>query len=211
MKPIRITLEKLLLGPAIMLLVAACTGAAPPEPIFFDIAAWDSGIRTIALTEVSYAPRYQPPTDYDLERDLRIFLRRELERKGYQVVVVGDEWNRPNTDKQSAEQLVANVPTEADAAVALHVDFLFLPSTLGETNPPPSAEIAAEARLITREPVREIWRDWADATAGGAGGWPVASRLFLYQQAVQELADRLFDTLPDAGKAVAGDRVRSEE
>jgi hypothetical protein len=186
----------------LLLLLTACGATAPRPPLYFDAGAWDPDIRSVALVEMTFDRRYPPPTDYDLERDLRIFLRRELERKGYRMVATGEREN-PFAGKSSTEQLAALVPADVDAALAIHVDYLFISATFSDRNPPPQVEIAAEARLVTRDPARELWRDWADAMAGGAGGWPVGNFLFLRQEALQELAALLFDTLPDAaGKAV---------
>jgi hypothetical protein len=185
------------LGLAIFLLTA-CTASQPAKPLFFDAAAWNPDIRTIALVEVSFDRRYQPPPDYDFERDLEIFFRKELERKGYRFLVAVRKTGI-NTEKSDPEQLAALAPAGADASLAVHVDYLFFSQTLDE-NPPPETEIAAEARLIGTRPPRELWRDYADATAGGNGDFPVGSLLFLRQNAMRDLAEQLFATLPDAGK-----------
>jgi hypothetical protein len=201
MKPIWIIGQRLvpLTAGLLLLLLTACGATAPRPPLYFDVGAWDPDIRSVALVEVTFDRRYPPPTDFDLERDLRIFLGRELERKGYRIVATG-EGGTPFAGKSSVEQLAALVPAEVDAALAIHVDYLFISATFSDRNPPPQVEIAAEARLVARDPARELWRDWADAVAGGPGGWPVGTPLFLRQEALQELAALLFDTLPDAGR-----------
>jgi hypothetical protein len=179
------------------LVLAACTGT-PRQARFFDEKAWEPDIRSIALVELSFDRQYPPPVEFDLERELRIFLGRELAKKGYQmteaVVPAGTSGAEP-----SAAQLAERAPAGSDAALAVHIDFWFISANWNERNPPPVVEFDAEARLVSKRSGRELWRDSGDGRAGGAGGWAFGHPLAMRHEALQMLAERLFDTLPDKG------------
>jgi hypothetical protein len=198
MKPKASLSRRLLFSALVVLLASACAGA-PQGPRFFDEEAWEPDIRTIALVELSFDRRYPPPVEFDLERELRIFLGRELARKGYRMVAA-TATTGPIGTEPSAAQLADRAPAEADTALAVHIDFWFMSATWSERNPPPSVEFDAEARLVSKRSGRELWRDRGDGQAGGAGGWPFSTALAMRHEALRMLAERLFDTLPDAGR-----------
>jgi hypothetical protein len=176
------------------LLLWACS-QVPPEALFLDRAAWPGDLTHIALVEVSYDRRYRPPPGLDLTMELRRALQQELATKGYRLLLAdrGKEIYRGETN---AAELAARAPQEADAVLTLHIDFLVLPATLGERNPPPAAEIAGEARLINKEGGRELWRGRGDGLAGGEAGRPVFHAMSLRQEALANLLSELFASLP---------------
>lgn len=177
-----------------VLLLGACAGPAR-TPLFMNAGAWPQDMERIALVELSFDRRYRPPQS-ELVAELRRALREELARKGYRLLMAdrGEEiYNR----ERSAAELAARAPAEVDAVLALHVDFLVLPVTLAERNPPPQAEIAGEARLISRVQAQELWRDQGNGRGGGAAAMPVVYAISLRQEALAELASDLFATLPD--------------
>lgn len=178
------------------LLLFACSQVPPKAPLFFDHAAWPEELEQIALVEVGYDQRYRPPPGLDLTLELRRALKQELAAKGYRLLFAdrGEEVYRGET---SAAELNARAPQEADAVLALHIDFLFLPATLRERNPPPEAEIAGEARLVSKKDGRELWRDRGDGQAGGEAAMPVVFAMSLRQEALADLMSELFATLPN--------------
>ncbi len=177
------------------LLLCSC---APVErkALFLDSAAWPGDLEKIALVEVSYDRRYRPPPGLDLTGELKRELKQELAYKGYHLLLVdgGEEIYRGET---SADELAGRGPQEADAVLALHIDFLFLSATLSERNPPPEGEIAGEARLINKQSAKELWRDKGIGQSGGESAFPVLSHIALRQEALANLAKELFATLPD--------------
>ncbi len=201
MKPNNSLWGRLVPGLLAGLVLAACAGA-PPQARFFDEKAWEPDIRSIALVELSFDRQYPPPVEFDLERELRIFLSRELAKKGYRMTAAVAPAGTSDTES-SAAQLAEQAPAGADAALAVHIDFWFISANWNERNPPPSVEFDAEARLVSKRSGRELWRDRGDGRAGGAGGWPFGHPLAMRHEALQMLAERLFDTLPDAGKPSA--------
>ena len=187
-----------LLQPTIMLLAPlllwACS-QAPPKALFFDSTAWPEDLAQIALVELSFDRRYRPPPQSDLVMELRWALKQELERKGYRLLIA-DRGEELYAGETSAAELLARAPEGADAVLALHIDFLILPATLAERNPPPSAEIAGEARLISTEGGRELWRGQGDGLAGGEAGRPVFYAAALRQEAIANLLRELVASLP---------------
>ncbi len=177
------------------LLLFACTGP-PPAPIFFDAAAWPEDIEHIALVELSFDRRYRPPTNVDLAAELRLALRRELARKGYRLLIA-DDGAQIYRGETSAAELAARAPAAADAALALHIDFLFLSATWAERNPPPEVEIAGEARLVAKRTARELWRDRGNGLAGGAAAMPVVYPTSVRHEALADLMSKFFASLPD--------------
>jgi hypothetical protein len=187
------------LGTTMVILAALLLGACnpvPPKALFFDSAAWPENMEQIALVEVSYDRRYRPPPGLDLTAELRRALKQELTRKGYQLLLA-DRGEEIYQDEASAAELTERAPQEADAVLALHIDFLILPVNLWERNPPPEAEIAGEARLVSKVGRRELWRGRGDGQAGGAAALPVVYALPLRQEALTDLMRKLFATLPD--------------
>jgi hypothetical protein len=184
------------------LVLAACA-AAPPEARFFDEQAWEPDIRSIALVEISFDRQYPPPVEFDLERELRIFLGRELAKKGYRMTEAVAFAGTRRDAEPSAAQLAEGAPAGVDAALAVHIDYWVMSATGSERNPPPVVEFDAEARLISKRSGMELWRDRGDGRAGGAGGWPFGHPLAMRHEALQMLAEKLFDALPDAGKSSA--------
>jgi hypothetical protein len=148
----------------------------------------------IALVELSFDRRYRPPPQSDLVAELRRALKQELARKGYRLLIA-DRGEEITDRERSAAELTARAPAEADAVLALHVDFLVLPTTLWERNPPPQAEIAGEACLVSREGL-ELWRDRGDGMAGGEAGRPAFNATALRQEALANLVSELFATIP---------------
>ncbi|APG28253.1 hypothetical protein A7E78_10580 [Syntrophotalea acetylenivorans] len=187
------------IGPTMVVLTAlllwACTPVAP-KALFLDRAAWPGALERIALVTVSYDRRYRPPPGLDLTGELRRVLKQELAAKGYQLLLVdrGEEIYR---GEARAVDLAALAPQEADAVLALHIDFLFLSATLSERNPPPEGEIAGEARLIDKQSGKELWRDRGIGQSGGESAFPVISHIALRQEALANLARELFASLPD--------------
>ena len=179
----------------VALLLGACTGS-PKEPLQYDAASWPATMERIALVELSYDRRYQPPPDIDLSNELRRALKKELESKGYQLLIA-DGGDKIYSGETSATELAELAPAESDAALAVHIDLLFLSATFFERNPPPQAEIAGEARLIDKQNGSELWKGRGDGVAGGAGDgplfYPTARRL----EALADFASGLFHTLPD--------------
>jgi len=187
------------LGTTIMILAALLLGAChpvPPKALFFNSSAWPENLKQIGLVEVSYDRRYRPPPGLDLTAELARALKQELAGKGYRLLIAdrGEEIYRSET---RAAELAARAPQGVDAVLALHIDFLILPATLGERNPPPQAEIAGEARLVSAEGSRELWRGRGDGLAGGEAGRPVFYAMALRQEAMDNLANELFATLPN--------------
>jgi hypothetical protein len=184
------------------LLLASCAGA-PRQALFFDEKAWEPDIRSIALVELSFDRQYSPPVEFDLEGELRSVLGRELAQKGYRMIgAVAFSGTRSDAEPGAA-QLAEQAPEGIDAALAVHVDFWFMSVNWGERNPPPEVEFDAEARLVSKRSGRELWRDRGEGRAGGAGGWALGHPLAKRHEALQMLAERLFDTLPDAGRSSA--------
>lgn len=188
-----------LLGTIFVILAALLLWAChpvPPKALFLDSGAWSEDLAQIALVEVSYDRRYRPPPGLDLTSELRRELKQELTSKGYRVILAdrGEEIYR---GEANAAELTARAPQEADAVLALHIDFLFLPATLSERNPPPEAEIAGEARLVRKVGSRELWRSRGNGQAGGAAAMPVVFAMSLRQEALAALMSELFATLPD--------------
>lgn len=177
------------------LLLWACH-PVPPKALFLDSGAWPEDLAQIALVEVSYDRRYRPPPGLDLTSELKQALKQELTSKGYRLLFAdrGEEIYR---GEANAAELTARAPQEADAVLALHIDFLFLPATLRERNPPPEAEIAGEARLVRKVGSRELWRSRGNGQAGGAAAMPVVFALSLRQEALANLMSELFASLPD--------------
>lgn len=177
------------------LLLWACN-PVPPKALFLDRAAWPEVLELIALVDVSFDRRYRPPPGLDITMELRREIKRELAAKGYRLVFVdrGEEIYR---GEASATELAARATQEADAVLALHIDFLFLPTTLSERNPPPEAEIAGEARLVSKAGSRELWRGRGNGHAGGAAAMPMVFPTTLRQEALANLASELFATLPN--------------
>lgn len=177
------------------LLLWACT-PVEPKALFLDSAAWPGDLEQIALVEVSYDRRYRPPPGIDLKGELKRELKQELAAKGYRLLLVdgGEEIFRGET---SADELAARGPQEADAVLALHIDFLFFSATLSERNPPPEGEIAGEARLIDKQSGKELWRDRGIGQSGGESAFSIMSHMALRQEALASLARALFAALPD--------------
>lgn len=198
MKPSNSLWGRLVPGLLAGLVLAACAGA-PRQARFFDEQAWQPDIRSIALVELSFDRQYPPPVEFDLERELRIFLGRELARKGYRMTEAVAPAGTSTTEP-SAGELAERAPVGADAALAVHIDFWFISANWSERNPPPVVEFDAEARLVSKRSGRELWRDRGDGRAGGVGGWAFGHPLAMRHEALQMLAERLFDTLQDAGK-----------
>ena len=177
------------------LLLWACN-PVPPKALFLDSAAWPETLEQIALVEVSYDRRYRPPPGLDLTAELRRELKQKLAAKGYRLLLA-DQGEEIYHDKKSAAELTARAPKGADAALTLHIDFLFLPATLRERNPPPEAEIAGEARLVSTVGNRELWLGRGNGQAGGAAAMPVVFAISLRQEALADMISKLFATLPD--------------
>ncbi len=177
------------------LLLWACN-PVPPKALFLDSAAWPENMEQIALVEVSYDRRYRPPPGLDLTAELRRALKQELTRKGYRLLLA-DRGEEIYQDEAGAAELTKRAPQEADAVLALHIDFLILPVNMWERNPPPEAEIAGEARLVSKVGNRELWRGSGDGRAGGEAGRPVFYAMALRQEAITDLMSKLFATLPD--------------
>lgn len=187
------------IGPPIIVLAALLLWACnpvPPKALVLNMEAWPEDLKQIALVEVGYDRRYRPPPGLDLTMELRQVLKQELAAKGYRLLLAdrGEEIFR---DETSAVKRAAQAPQEADAVLALHIDFLFLSATLSERNPPPEAEIAGEARLIDRQSGIELWRSRGIGQSGGESAFPVSSHSALRQEALANLASELFATLPD--------------
>ncbi|MEZ4483208.1 MAG: hypothetical protein R2864_00980 [Syntrophotaleaceae bacterium] len=180
------------------LLLGACV-ASTRAPLFMDTGSWPLEIERIALVELSFDRRYRPPPQSELVVELRRVLKQELARKGYRLIIA-DRGEEITEGVRSTAELSARAPAEADAVLALHIDFLVLPATLSERNPPPEAEIAGEARLISRLETRQLWRDRGDGRGGGAAAMPVVDASSLRQEALANLVSELFVTLP--GKSV---------
>lgn len=177
-----------------VLLLVACAGTVQ-APEFIDAGVWPQEIERIALVELSFDRRYRPPPQSELVAELRRALKQELARKGYRLLI--DDRGEEIFDRErNAAELIARAPAEADGVLALHIDFLVLPVTFSERNPPPEAEIAGKARLISRKEARELWRDQANGRSGGAASMPVVYASSLRQEALTELARNLFATLP---------------
>ena len=177
------------------LLLWACN-AVPPKALFLDSAAWPEILEQIALVEVSYDRRYRPPPGLDLTTEVRQALKQELAGKGYRLILA-DQGGEIYHSEASAAELTARAPQEADAVLTLHIDFLFLPTSLRERNPPPEAEIAGEARLVSKVGSQELWRGRGNGQAGGAASMPVVFAMNLRQEALTNLMSRLFASLPD--------------
>jgi hypothetical protein len=182
-----------------MLLAALLLGACsqvPPKALYFDRSAWPENLEQIALVELSFDRRYRPPPQSDLVTELRWALKQELGHKGYRLLIA-DRGEEIHAGETSAAELLTRAPEGVDAVLALHIDFLILPATLAERNPPPSAEIAGEAWLISTESGRQLWRGEGDGLAGGEAGHPVFYARALRQEAIANLVHELFATLPD--------------
>jgi hypothetical protein len=164
---------------ALVLLLSGC--AASKQPLLLAPDFRDAGIRTIHVPPVSFDPRYEPPYDINLDRELRQRLGTVLASKGY------------------AADLTAGGVVPSDATLLVHVDFLFISETLADRNPPPVIDIEAAAHLVSTKDGRELWRDRGGGRVGGTGGsrifYPTADRYL----AISLLADHLLASLPGAG------------
>lgn len=176
------------------LLLCGCT-APVRRPILIDAGAWPTNLVEIALVELSFDRRYRPPPQSYLVDELRLALRQELARKGYRLLLA-DRGETIYRGETGAAELIARAPAEADAVLALHIDFLFMSGTLSERNPPPEVEIAGEARLIASPSGRELWRDRGNGLAGGTAGLPVIRYDAMRQEALADLVRNLLATLP---------------
>lgn len=182
------------LATLMVLLLGGCAGAAR-APLFMKAGPWPQVMERIALVELSFDRRYRPPPQSELVAELRWALKQELARKGYRLRIA-DRGEEITERERSAAELAARAPAGTDAVLALHIDFLVLPATLSERNPPPEAEIAGEARLVSREGL-ELWRDRGNGRGGGAAAMPVVYASSLRQEALANLVNELFATLPD--------------
>ncbi|NLV23442.1 MAG: hypothetical protein GXY54_01495 [Deltaproteobacteria bacterium] len=181
-----------------LFLIASCVGA-PDKAQYVDPAFSERPLVILALLPITYAAGYdQPIEEPRLSRDVRHYVRRELTKKGYRVILTGPHYARGMAELISAEpaRLAAMVEKEADGVVLIFVNFHagidFREYQAGE--PFSYIDIYADARLITRENPRDLWRDegrGSDFAAGPFyGGSPSLSR------AVANLAGNLFATLP---------------
>lgn len=183
-------------------LLCACR-AAPEKARFVEVAGWPESLRCIALAGVSYERRYRPPVGIDLTRELLVQVRQALVRKGYEVLMPGEDHAAAVLTQTltalPGERLLARAAAPAEAVLAIHVDYLFVSATYGESNPPPVFEIEAEARLVEGHTGKELWRARADGLAGGMVGGPFPDPVMDRLQGLSMLAERLSATLPAAG------------
>lgn len=184
-------------------ILGGCT-APPPSALFLDAAAWPAA-HSVELVGVSFDENYRPPPQSGTDRDLMFQLRRVLQAKGYRVVEP-ERLRRlepvPLTTVPAAE-LAGRVTAPVDLVLAVHVDFLVQSATYSETNPPPEFEIAAEARVVEVASKRDLWRDRADVLIGEASAFVLRDPEYDRMRGLTELANRLLDTMPDAGRRPA--------
>lgn len=183
-----------------LLLLFGCA-AAPRAPLALDPAFAAEKIRKVAVLPVTFVRRYEPPYDIDLDSELRSRIRTVLEKKGYVVTLAQKAAGKGSAATElTPNQLKALAPPGTEAALAIHVDFLFISETYSDLVPPPVIEVEAEARLTALPEGKELWRDRGHGRAGGVGGtrifYPTAERFL----ALTLLAENLLATLPPAGK-----------
>lgn len=173
-----------------LLLLAGCA-ATPRTPLFLSPDFQAMQVSTVTLLPVTFDQRYEPPYAIDFDRELRRQLEKELQKKGYRTV--------PGHGSDSYSATVpANAASAAgaEAALAVHVDFLIISDSYAERNPPPMIDIEAEARLLSQTKGGELWRDRRSARLGGAGGMPLLYPAADLSLALNILAERLLETLP---------------
>ncbi|MBN1141712.1 MAG: hypothetical protein JXB25_07975 [Deltaproteobacteria bacterium] len=181
------------------LLVSCAT--APQKALFIDPAYGETRLETLALLPVTYNADYDQPKEVNLSRMIRSRVQRTLQKKGFRTILVGPHYGGDTTDLWAAEpaRLAAMAINGSEAVVLIHVDF-HVGIDFGEFrsgDPFSTVEIYGKSRLVSRENPRELWRDQgrgSDRSGFFGGGSP---RL---REAVSDLAENLFETLPSSSR-----------
>lgn len=163
--------------------LTACASAPKGESLFISPDFRQQEIRSIALLPVTFDERYDPPFGLDLAREIESRAASVLEEKGYRV-------SRP-----SAPESGSGVSA---AALAIHVDFLFITETYDDITPPPVIDIEAAGRLVSETTGEVLWRDRGVGKVGGAGGDRIRRPISAQNLALTLLVENLLDSLPEA-------------
>lgn len=163
-------------------IVAILSGCASGQKDSFFIAPdfRQQVIRSIVLLPVTFDERYAPPGP-ELAKEIESRAAAVLEQKGYRV-----------------SRGTANGTGGPAAAMAIHVDFLFITETYADVTPPPVIDIEAAGRLVSTTG-EVLWRDRGVGKVGGAGGDRIRRPVSAYHMALTLLIEKLFDSLPEVG------------
>ncbi len=174
----------------VLLLSLVFAGCAAEKSVVTQFLYQNWSGQKIALFPVGYSRDYQvlgmerAPYDVDIRDDLWKNVERSLKAKGYQVV--------------AARQAERPLSEEVDAAMEVLVYFFIYDAYERDR----SGIISVHARAELKSPSGELlWKDEASARAEELGKplgfvYPHAETL----QVLSRLADRLVDSLPDAGE-----------
>ncbi len=189
---------------AATLLLAACATSSPPplpDPAFVAL-----GLHTVALDPVIYAT-HQPGEVCSafIDEDLRSAVARELRRRGYAVVVVGDSVPRsfaggtpsplPGTPLPGTSEL----PAATQGVLEVWVEEYF-ENTLCGWEGPKYLTMGAVGVLYAGSPPVEVWR--GRARSAEQGSYTPRELIWL---TTSRLAEQLLGSLP-AGPAWVGQR-----
>lgn len=187
-----------------LLLLAACASSSPPPPP--DPAFVALGLHTVALDPVFFAT-YQPGEVCSafIDEDLRSAVARELRRRGYEVVVVGDSVPRSFAGGMPAPPPGAPLPGELElpagtqGVLEVWIEEYF-ENTLCGWEGPKYLTMGAVGVLYAGSPPVEVWR--GRARSAEQGSYTPRELIWL---TTSRLADRLLESLP-AGPAGVGQR-----
>ena len=173
---------RLLVAMIIAILLSGCA-SGQKEPLFIAPDFRQMEIRDIALLPVTFEERYAPPPGLDLEQELRHRAASVLEQKGYRI-------SRGSAPKSGADG--------SAAAMAIHVDFLFITETYGDITPPPVIDIEAVGELVSTSSGEVLWRGRGVGKVGGVGGGGISRPVSARHIALTVLVESLFASLPEA-------------
>jgi hypothetical protein len=181
------------------LLLAACATSSPPPPP--DPAFVALGLRTVAIGPVAYTT-YQPGEVCSafIDEDLRSAVARELRRRGYEVVIVGDSVPRSFAGG-TPSPLPGNTELPAGTQGMLEVWIEeYFENTLCGWEGPKYLTMGAGGVLYAGTPPVEVWR--SRARSAEQGSYTPRELIWL---TTSRLADQLLGSMP-AGPAWTGQR-----